>query len=156
MKRKILIALFTGIFLLGVYGMLNRDNPTDKYIGNVYVKYAENKAELSGDVLKRVYNDKTYDYDEPDIKENAESMCIISRQLDQPDENSEMSRAFVGDKMSASYDVYDENFDVISENDNALKIQGKEDTVYYVSLDVKWGKEKENVLVRYFFAVKFE
>ncbi|MGN0620681.1 MAG: hypothetical protein ACI4I9_02335 [Porcipelethomonas sp.] len=134
--------------------MLHRSNPADKHMGYVYLNYAGSKPQLSGDVIERVYNGKTSKLEEPDIKEKADSMCVIKRAWDQQDKD-DMSISYVGDKISASYDIYDENFNLVSENSDTLKIPGNKMPRYYVGFDVKWGEEDENVTVRYYFAVEF-
>ena len=48
MKRKILIAVFFGIFLLGAFLSLTRGNPLDKSVGSVIVTNGEERFEVSG------------------------------------------------------------------------------------------------------------
>lgn len=139
---------------MGVYGMLHRKNPVDEHIGYVYLNYAENKQSLKGYVVERMRSGKSQHYDEPDIKSYADNMCIISRKWDQENKD-DMSISYIGDKISASYSTYDADFNPISEDIDMLKIPGDDMSKYYVSFDVKWGNEDENVTVRYYFSVEF-
>lgn len=152
MKRKICFAIAAAIFLLGVWGTLNRKNPIEKNIGHVYIFDGKKETALKGHKVSINSNGKKFDYDYPDIKSKSDKLYKINAS---PDNNDNMklsySEKYYGDVL---YNVYDSNFNEVSVNQTSLNIPGDSEGLYYISLSVSWGNENENVNMIYYFSVQ--
>lgn len=56
--------------------------------------------------------------------------------------------------MDAKYTLYNENLEIVYENEDYLNIEVGTAGYYIVQADVNWGLEKNNITIRYFYKIK--
>lgn len=152
MKRKIILAISVMVFLMGVWGILTRKDPVEKNIGYVYLTEADKVTALKGHKVSVNYYGKTNDYDYPEIQSEKDNIYKASISQENSDKMSlSYSKQINGD---AIFNLYDSDLNLISENETTLNIPGVSGEVYYVSVLVSWGSEKENINMIYYFSVQ--
>lgn len=71
------------------------------------------------------------------------------------DSNGNTAVSFTGNYIGdVLYSVCDMNYQTIYTDKTSLEIPSKNEDGYIVSMDVKWGKSKNNVTMRYYFQIK--
>lgn len=152
MKRKICFAIAAAVFLLGVLGVLNRKDPIEKNIGNVYINDGTSEIALKGHKVSVNRNGKKSEYDYPDIKTEADRIYKINSS---PESSGSMKLSYSGKcHIESLYSVYDSDFNEISGQQTSLNIPGDSAGLYYVSISVLWGNENENINMIYYFSVQ--
>lgn len=150
MKRKLCFTAAAFVFVLGIFLTLTRKDPIVKNIGYVYLICGENETALKGYKVSSLSNNRKTEYEQIDLKEIADNLYEISvTDNDKPDIKLTFRKNFTAVK----YDIYDDSFNIISESQENIYFSGSEKGKYYISVGVNWGSKKENILVRYYFAV---
>lgn len=152
MKKKLCFAFAVMIFMLGVWGTLTRKDPIEKSIGYTYVSDGENTNGIKGYKAAVSRGGKIRNYEYPEIKEVADKLYKVSVT---PETSSRLtvsySKEHYGD---VYYSLYDSGFNTVSENETQLNVPTSGGELYYVSLSVLWGNEKENVNMIYYFVLQ--
>lgn len=152
MKRKIFFAIAVTVFLLGVWGILTRKDPVEKNIGYVCLTEADKATVLKGHKTALYYHGKTNEYDYPEIQSEKDNIYQANVSQENSDKMSiSYSKQIYGD---ASFNLYDSDLNLISENETTLNIPGVSGEVYYVSVSVFWGSENENINMIYYFSIQ--
>ena len=138
MKRKLCFTAAAFVFVLGIFLTLTRKDPIEKNIGYVYLICGENETALKGYKVSSLSNNRKTEYEQ------------IVTDNDKPDIKLTFRKNFTG---AVKYDIYDDSFNIISESQENIYFSGSEKGKYYISVGVNWGSKKENILVRYYFAV---
>ena len=152
MKKNYALPLRLFVFVLGIFFDLNKKDPIEKNIGYVYLICGENETALKGYKVSSLSNNRKTEYEQIDLKEIADNLYEISvTDNDKPDIKLTFRKNFTG---AVKYDIYDDSFNIISESQENIYFSGSEKKgKYYISVGVNWGSKKENILVRYYFAV---
>ena len=151
-QSRLIFLIAAAIFLIGVAGVLNRNINSNKYIGTVFVIVGSNSSELKGYKIQKQYEDKITEYDLPVIADiKADDSIPYFEQDSSGNTAVSFTGNYVGDVL---YSVYDMNYETVYTNKTSLEIPSKNDEGYIVSMDVKWGKSKNNVTMRYYFQIK--
>ncbi len=154
MKRKILISFFAMIFLIGVWGAFTRKGPIEKNIGYTYLSDGEKTVSLDGYKVSSYMNGKNKKYNYPDIQSKKNNLNKVNVSKENSNNMTlSYSKEHYGD---VTYSLYDSEFNVILDNENALTVPGDADSLYYVSVLVSWGSEKQNVSMVYYFSIQTE
>lgn len=148
MKRKILIAVFFGIFLLGAFLSLTRGNQLDKSVGSVIVTNGEERFEVSGYKVSYNNGNKSRNVENPELKDVTDTLKTIGY-------GDGISVSYSDKFTDVSYSVYDENMKPIIQNESSLKISGSEGQKYYVEILVDWGSKSERVSEKYYFIIQY-
>lgn len=152
MKRKIFLIISVMIFMLGVWGTLTRKDPVEKNMGYVYLSEGDKATSLKGHKVSIYYYGKTKKYDYPDIKSEIYNIYKANVSQENSDKISlSYSKAYYGD---VTFNLYDSDLNLISENETTLNIPGISGEIYYISVSVLWGAEKENINMIYYFSVQ--
>lgn len=148
MKRKILIAVFLSIFLLGAFLSLTRGNPLDKFVGSVIVTNGEERFEVTGYKVSYNNGNKSRNVENPELKDVTDSLKTIGY-------GDGISVSYSDKFTDISYSVYDEDMNPIIRNESSLKISGSEGKKYYVEILVNWGNKSESVSEKYYFIIQY-
>jgi len=154
MRKKILTLIFAAIFLCGVFLLLTSDNDM-KNVGDVSLICDEDVYELTGVKVSKRYKDDIEEYDEPLLSDVADSLISAKKPDNTDDTDSGVKVKYKGlfidkEKSDITYKIYDSDFKMLYETDT-LNIVFEDAKDYYVSFDVKWGRVKNYVCMRYFF-----
>lgn len=151
MKRKVCLAFFIAVFLCGIFMMLTRGNPLDKKIGTVIITNGSDRVEVPGYKVSYNTDGKSRQVENPDMSEVTD---IPSINYDINKEGSGISVSYsdshTGDLL---YSVYDENMNIVTENQTSLSISGKQGEKFYTEILVNWGSKDENVTLKYYFII---
>ena len=154
MRKKILTLIFAAIFLCGVFLLLTSDNDM-KNVGDVNLICDEDVYELTGVKVSKRYKDDIEEYDEPVLSDEADSLISAKKPDNTDDTDIGVKVQYKGlfidkEKSDITYKIYDSDFKMLYETDT-LNIVFEDAKDYYVSFDVKWGRVKNYVCMRYFF-----
>lgn len=151
-QSRLIFLIAAAVFLIGAAGILNRNSNSNKYIGTVFVIAGNDSSELKGYKIAKQYEDKITEYDLPviaEIQEKDHMPCF------EQDSNGNTAVSFTGNYIGdVLYSVCDMNYQTVYTDKTSLEIPAKNEDGYIVSMDVKWGKSKNNVTMRYYFQIK--
>lgn len=150
-KKRIFFTIAVVICALGFFGTLTRKDPVEKNIGYVYLSDGDKVETLQGYKTKVNYNGRVSKYEYPQLAEKVDKLVTI----DVTEENmADMTISYSDDNYKAEYTLYDSEFNAISEKTSGLELPSQTDKTYYVSILVKWGSEKQNVSMIYYFSIE--
>lgn len=148
--RRILLLISVAVFLIGIALVLNRNSNSNKYIGTVFVMSGEQSEELDGFKIQKQYKDEIKDYDPLPLSDIIKLDNIPSFV-----QNENTAVSFTGNYIcDVFYSVYDMNFEPVYTDKTSLSIPTKNKDGYIITIDVKWGRSKNNATLRYYFTVK--
>lgn len=161
MKRRILIALFALIFVLGIFGVLNRTPKVE--IGEVWLSCGGKETAVEGEEVSSLRNGKLEQSAKSfDIAKLADTLPAFEQTVAKNEGTHSVTRStnmavsfngrLAGDVI---YTVYDLNGNVLSDNETTLNLPTKDTEGCVVRIDVKWGREKNYKQYYYFFRVDF-
>ncbi len=159
MKRKILIFIFAAIFIWGVYKVFTKTEDDMKNVGDVTIVCNDVISEIKGNKLLKQYEDKITNFDCPSLDEISSTLISVKKPENVSGENSESDfyvkykGEFINRKEDhISYNVYDSEYKFLYKTDT-LSIQFDDGSEYYIGMDVKWGKPKNYICMRYYFKI---
>lgn len=159
MKRIILILFFAALFIWGIYSAFTKSDADLKNVGEVTIVCDDMSFELKGNKLLKQYEDKITNFDCPLLKQIAPTLVSVKKP-EQSGEDSDTSDFYIkykGDFINQKsndivYTVFDSEYKELYKTDT-LDIRFDEGSEYYVGFDVKWGKVKNYVCIRYYFKI---
>lgn len=161
MKRRILIAVFAAIFIMGIIGIFNRTPSVS--VGNVTVTNNGKDTVLDGYEVSEYRNGKmTQKNTGFDIKSLAGQVKSFDQNVKK---NSGTETVTVATDMAVgfsgrycddiSYSVYDLDGKVINKEETSLNLPTKNIDGCVVKVDVKWGRDKNYKEYYYFFRINY-
>lgn len=160
MKKTLIALLFIGFFAWGVYMIFNRGDNDLKNVGEVKViSMVEGNREfckLKGKKISKRYRDDITDFDDVTVAELA-SDAVTVKKPDVIDEQNNICVSYKGDFIDIEekdiyYSIYDSDLNLLYTTDT-LGISFEKGKDYYAMMDVKWGKVKNYVCLRYCFRI---
>lgn len=160
MLRKILIVVFSLVFVLGVVFMFRGRPKVD--VGRVEISSSNKKIEAKAVYVSTRYNDKYETTDAVGVKDILDDIPSITQKVDKNAKGDEIKsdikvsfyESYYGDVF---YTVYDKNGDVLRERSTTLKLPANEKTDgCIIMVKVFWGKEKNYEEYDYYFAVDYK
>ena len=159
MGRKIAFVLCIGVFIWGVYGILHRSVPVDKYIGSVYITDESGKHELKGYEAIKTSDGETTISDLPPLDKLSDEFYAVSRKsgtMNEGESGSGLSLSFEKDYYGdVKYTLYDSSNKELYKDRTELKIPGDRAGDYIVRAEVTWGRKDNNITLMYFFKISF-
>lgn len=159
MKRKILILIFAAIFVWGIYKALTKSDEDLKNVGDVTIVCDDVSCEIKGNKLLKQYEEKITNFDCPSLEEIAPTLVSIKKpdQTGNKKDELDLYVKYKGDfidkqKSDIQYTVYDSQYNELYKSDT-LDIRFDDGKEYYVGVDVKWGRVKNYVCMRYYFKI---
>ena len=154
MIKKILTLVFASVFLFGMFMVFGSDNDM-KNVGDVNLICDDHIYELKGVKVSKRYKDDIQQYDQPVLSDVADSLISAKKPDNTDDTDSGVKVQYKGlfidkEKSDITYKIYDSDFKMLYETDT-LNIVFEDEKDYYVGFDVKWGRVKNYVCMRYFF-----
>ncbi len=154
MRKKILTLIFAAVFFCGVFLVLTSDNDM-KNVGDVDLICGDDVYELTGIKVSKRFKDDIKEYDVPALSDTAASLIAVKKPDNKDDADSGIKVKYKGlfidkEKSDITYKVYDSDFKMLYETDT-LNIVFEDGKDYYVSFDVKWGRVKNYICLRYLF-----
>jgi len=168
MKRRLLLIAVAAVFIWGISRLFNRNDPDLKNVGDVAIIYDNMSYKLKGQKVSKCYMDDITEFEEPDIRELAPDLVVLTRPEDEEDEGepeasdpeddpNQISLKYKGEFVydvpeDIEYSIFDSDCNLLYTSD-VLSLSYDEGKQYIISVDVKWGKRKNYTLMRYFFKV---
>lgn len=150
-KKRIFFIIAAAICALGVWGTLTRKDPIEKNIGYVYLRNGDDVQSLNGYKAETLYKGKSKKYDYPALQSKSDEIPVIVV----TEENSgNISVSYSDDNYKTAYNLYNSEFNPISENSERLELPSETGELYYIEASVVWGSDKENVTMKYYFSIK--
>ncbi len=150
MKRKMFFMIAVAVLVIGLWGAFTRKDPIEKMIGQVYLSDGENQESLKGYKVYTNWKGEKTDYDFPEISEKIDNLYNVNSSPEKNQINLLYDKTYYG---NLSYTVYDSKLNVVSENQTSLELPGNSGEIYYISISVVWGYEKNNVNMMYYFSI---
>jgi len=156
----ILILVFIGIFGWGISKIFDRGDKDLRGVGEVSViRTVQGDSEsctLKGEKLNKRYLDDFTDFDIGSVSELATTAVSVEKP-DIIDEENNIAVKYKGDFIDdeeddISYSIYDSDFNLLYET-STLGVVFDKDEEYYAVMDVKWGRIKNYVCMRYCFKI---
>lgn len=160
MKKMLIALIFLGIFGWGITRIFNRGDKDLKNVGEVrVVSTIEGNSEycpLKGEKVSKRYLDDFTDFDEVTVSQLAADAVTVEKP-EVIDEENNISVRYKGDfiddeEKDIYYSIYDSDFNLLYETDT-LGITFEKGKEYYAVMDVKWGRIKNYVCLRYCFKI---
>lgn len=156
--KKFIALIFMVIFAWGIYSIFDRGDDDMKKVGEVNIVSTidgESKmCSLKGIKHSKRYKDDITEFEVPELKDMADTLITIMKP-EKIDEQNYIGVKYKGDYIDEeehdmTYMVYDSNFELMYEAKDFMMFfeKGKE---YYVVTDVKWGRPKNYICMRYCF-----
>ncbi len=142
------------IFALGIWGTLTRKDPVVKRnVGYVYVFNGPDETALKGYKTASYAAGKEKVYEHPDIRDVEDELYNLDTS---PESGNKLNIAYSSNEYvdDILYDIYDSEFNLISDDVPELSIHSTKKSKYYIASTVKWGTEKENVTMVYYFTIE--
>lgn len=160
MKKGLIALIFIGVFIWGLYKIFDRGDKDLKNVGEVSViRTVEGTSEacqITGQKLCKRYLDDVTDFDVAALSELASDAVTVEKP-DIIDEENNIAVKYKGEFIDLEdkdiyYSIYDSDFNLLYETDTLGVVfeKGKE---YYAVMDIKWGKVKNYVCLRYCFKI---
>ncbi len=150
-QSRIVLLIGLAVMLLGIMGIINRNNSADKFIGTVYVVTSQESVELEGIKVKKQYEEKITDLDVKPLSEISGKFKEFTQSG-----NENIAVSFTGTyEGSVLYSVYDMEYNSVYEDRTSLKVPMNLNGGCIVKVEVKWGKPKNNVTTDYYFKIKY-
>lgn len=160
MLKKILIAFFAAICVLGMIGFFGRRPSVP--VGNVKVTSGDSKIAAQGYRVSSTYKEDTETFEVPELKSIIDDLPSVLQEVDSSAEDgseilSDFSVSFQGDFYgSVYYTVYDENGTEIAAKGTQLNLPTGKIEGCVVKVSVVWGKAKNNEAYDYYFKVEYK
>ncbi len=159
MKRIIVAGIFVGIFIWGISAFLSKSKDKDlKDVGDVKILYGEVELEVKGEKIEKRYEDDITEFECSELSEIAGDLVTIKKpaKSENPEEEILVSVLYDGEFIDGDdemiYTIYDTGYNEIKQT-KTLDLTAAGDDDCYVSVDVKWGRRKNYVKLRYYFKV---
>jgi hypothetical protein len=160
MKKSLVVLIFLAVFGWGIYQTFNREDDDMKNVGVVEIISTvdgESKScAIRGRKISKRYEDDIKEFELP-LPSDLKAEAVTIEKPDVIDENNYIGVSYDGeyvDKVEDDmyYMIYDSDMKLLYKTDTLGIIfeKGKE---YYVVTDVKWGKPKNYVCLRYCFRI---
>lgn len=160
MKKSLVILLCLGLFVWGLSRIFDRGDKDLKNVGEVSViRTIEGDSEscpLKGEKVNKRYLDDVTDFDIGSVSELASSAVSVEKP-EVVDENNNIAVRYKGEfiddeENDIHYSIYDSDFNLLYETET-LGVVFDEGEEYYAVMDIKWGRIKNYVCLRYCFKI---
>lgn len=160
MKKTIIAFLCIGVFIWGISKIFDRGDKDLKNVGEVSViRTIEGDSEsctLKGQKINKRYLDDYTDFDDATVSELASGAVTVEKP-EVIDENNNIAVKYKGEFIDEEeddihYSIYDSDFNLLYETDT-LGVLFENGEEYYAVMDIKWGRIKNYVCLRYCFKI---
>lgn len=160
MKRLLFALIFLGVFIWGLFTLFNRGDRDLKNVGEVSVISTVDGnskcCELKGEKICKRYEDEITDFDVTALSEFAADAVTVEKP-ETIDEENHIAVKYKGEFIDEEekdiyYSIYDKDFNLLYETDT-LGVLFEKGSEYYAVMDVKWGRIKNYVCLRYCFRI---
>lgn len=160
MKKMIVALLCVGLFSWGITRIFNRGDKDLENVGRVSVirtvDGTSESCDLKGKKVNKRFKDDITDFEEVTVS-NLASEAISVEKPEILDENNNISVRYKGDFIDEEegdirYSIYDSDLNLLYETDT-LGVIFDENEEYYAVMDIKWGRIKNYVCLRYCFKI---
>ncbi len=160
MKKSLIALIFIGVFIWGLVKIFDRGDHDLKNVGKVSVirtvEGESESCELRGEKVNKRYEDKITDFDAVTVSELA-STAVAVEKPEVIDEENNIAVKYKGDFIDKEendiyYSIYDSDFNLLYES-KTLGVVFEKDKEYYAVMDIKWGRIKNYVCLRYCFKI---
>ena len=160
MKRRLLIAVFFAMFVIGVLFSLNRVPEVD--IGQITIVYDNTETEINGKQTATYRkSERKESKDLPDIMDLKDSMTSFNQQIAENNSSNtikigtDISVNYYGRVHSSYYTIYDLNGNIVEDNLTELNLPVNETNGCIVKTTVQWGRENNYCEYAYYFKVNY-
>jgi hypothetical protein len=156
MRKLLIIVLCIGLFVWGVVKVLDRKDHDLDNVGEVSViRTIDGNSEshsVKGSKLNKCFRDKVTEFDIAPLSELASDAVTVEKPEVVDDENN-IALKYKGDFIDEEekdiyYSIYDSDFNLLYQSDT-LGVAFEKGKAYYAVVDVKWGRIKNYVCLRY-------
>lgn len=160
MKKALVALVVLAVFAWGVYQTFNRADDDMKNVGEVeIISTVDGKSKsclLEGRKISKRYEDDITDFDVPVLSDIAANAVSVQKP-DIIDEDNYIGVCYEGEFVDKTeddmyYNIYDSDLKFLYKTDT-LGIVFEKGKEYYAVTDVKWGKPKNYVCLRYCFKI---
>ncbi len=150
-QSRIVALIAMTVLLLGVAGILHRNNSATKFMGTVYVVTSTESVEIEGITYEKQYEDKITEFDVKPLNELSGAMKEFNQ-----NGSENVAVSFTGvHEGDIFYTVYDMEYNPVYEDKTSLEVPMTLDDGCIVQIEVKWGKPKNNITTRYYFKIRY-
>ncbi len=150
-QSRLVALIAVAVLLLGIAGILHRNNSATKFMGTVYVVTSTEAVEIEGITYEKQYEEKITEFEVKPLNEIAGTMEEFIQSA-----NDNVAVSFTGThEGDVLYTVYDMEYNPVYEDKTSLEVPMTLDGGCIVQIEVKWGKPKNNITTRYYFKIKY-